>query len=107
MEFIKEVSLICDSLLSLFDVEKLIVFGIKRKENDLSVTDVDIAVISEVQSCKNDWLKKAYLEIDSDIPFDLFLYTPEEWDLSVKDNASFASRIMRKGCVVYEKKKDA
>ena len=107
MESIKEVSLICDSLLSLFDVEKLIVFGIKRKENDLSVTDVDIAVISEVQSCKNEWLKKAYLEIDSDIPFDLFLYTPEEWDISVKDSASFASRIMRKGCVVYEKKKDA
>ena len=107
MESIKEVSLFCDSLLSLFDVEKLIVFGIKRKENDLSVTDVDIAVISEVQSCKNEWLKKAYLEIDSDIPFDLFLYTPEEWDISVKDSASFASRIMRKGCVVYEKKKDA
>jgi len=107
MELIKEVSSICNELLALFDIEKMIVFGIKRKENDLSVTDVDIAVISNVLSCKNDWLKKAYLEIDSDIPFDLFLYTPEEWDISVRDSASFASRILRKGCVVYEKKKDA
>ena len=99
----KEVSAICERLKTLFDIEKLIIFGIKRSEKQNIVTDVDICVITNEQIDKNIMLKKAYIEIDSDIPFDLFIYTAEEWADRIQHSKSFASRIVRKGCVVYER----
>ena len=96
----KEITFICQELKRLFDVEKLIVFGVKRSENDSSVTDLDICVVCKYTD-KTAWLKKAYLEIDSEIPFDIFLYTPDEWNLMTRQTESFASRILRKGCVVF------
>lgn len=104
MNTAKEIMSICNDLKSLFDIEKIYIFGVKRSEVDGSITDVDICVVSELDREKNAWLKKAYLEIDSDIPFDLFLYTPKEWSALTQDKASFASRILRNGCVIYEKK---
>lgn len=100
---IKEISFICDEIKQNFDVEKLIVFGIKRSEKTNKITDLDICVIAKEIDNKNLWLKKAYLEIDSDIPYDLFLYTTKEWEECIKQTKSFASRIERKGLVVYEK----
>lgn len=99
----KEISYICQRIKECFDVEKLIVFGVKRREKDSSITDVDICVIAKDIDDKKSWLKKAYLEIDSDIPYDLFLYTLNEWNDCIKQTKSFASRIERKGLVVYEK----
>lgn len=96
----KEIAFICEEIKRLFVVEKLIVFGVKRREVDNEVTDLDICVVCEHDD-KNEWLKKAYLEIDSEIPFDIFLYTPSQWTEMIKQSESFASRILRKGCVVY------
>lgn len=100
----REVEVICDGLKRLFDVERLIVFGIKKCQKNNCITDLDICVVANVDYGKNDLLKKAYLEIDSDVPFDLFVYTPSEWESLLGKSESFASRIARKGQVVYEKK---
>ncbi len=99
----KEISFICDEIKQSFDVEKIIVFGVKRSEKDNSIVDLDLCIISKEIKNKNAWLKKAYLEIDSDVPYDLFLYTSAEWEECIKQSKSFASRIERKGLVVYEK----
>lgn len=96
----KEITFICEELKKLFPVEKLIVFGVKRSEKNASVTDVDICAVANTDD-KNAWIRKAYIEIDSEIPFDLFLYTPDEWDALTQQSESFASRILRKGCLVY------
>ncbi len=94
-----EIIFICKEIDRLFEIDKLIVFGVKRNEKNNSVTDVDICVVCEYGD-KNAWLKKAYLEIESKVPYDIFLYTPSEWDEMTKQSESFASRIVRKGCVV-------
>ncbi len=98
----KEIRFICEEIKKLFDVESIIVFGVKRSENDNSVTDLDICVVANTDD-KNAWIKKAYIEIDSEIPFDLFLYTPKEWEALNQQSESFASRITRKGCVYFGK----
>ena len=98
----KEIAFVCEELKKLFPIEKIIVFGIKRSEKDSSVTDADICVIANTDD-KNAWIRKAYIEIDSEIPFDLFLYTPNEWEALTQQSESFASRILRKGCFVYGK----
>ena len=98
-----EITNVCEDMLRLFDVKRMVVFGIKNDEKCKGVCDFDLCVVADSIDDKNIWLKKAYLEIDSDIPFDLFLYTEKEWDDCIKFSESFASRINRKGSVVYEK----
>ena len=98
----REIGFICNEIKRLFEIEKIIVFGVKRSENENTVTDVDICIVADTKN-KNAWIKKAYIEIDSDIPFDIFLYTPSEWEALTQQSESFASRIARKGCVVYGK----
>ena len=107
MELTKEITYICDEIKRLFDVEKIIIFSVKRCEKNSCITDLDVCVVTkELPHDRNTWLKKAYLDIESEIPFDLFLYTQDEWDTLTKDDSTFASRIARKGCVVYEKKEE-
>lgn len=42
-----------------------------------------------------------YRHVDSEIPFDVLLYTPEEWEELSRDTAAFASHIIETGTVVY------
>ena len=100
----KEIFHLCNEIKRLFNIEKLIIFGVKKSEKDDTVTDLDICIIAENIDDKNAWVKKAYVDIDSDIPYDIFLYTHQEWNECLKTTKSFASRIDRKGYVVYEKK---
>lgn len=97
-----EITFVCNEIKRLFSVESIIVFGVKRSEREDRVTDLDVCVVAETED-KKGWLRKAYLEIDSEIPFDLFLYTPTEWETLTKQSESFASRIARKGCVFFGK----
>ena len=41
------------------------------------------------------------MEIDSDLPYDVLVYTREEWDRLAEDSASYAARIRRTGRVLY------
>ena len=41
-----------------------------------------------------------YLEVDSEVPFDVLLYTPEEWEICSKDTAAFACKIKETGVVL-------
>jgi hypothetical protein len=42
-----------------------------------------------------------YINIESNKPFDLLLYTETEWNQCVKDTTSFAYLINKKGTVIY------
>lgn len=45
--------------------------------------------------------RQIYRGIDSEIPFDVLLYTPQEWSDLTADADSFASHIAQSGTVVY------
>ena len=72
-----------------------------RKEAvDGSLTSVKLCVVigggdaDEVE-------RRLYIDIDSDLPYDVLVYTREEWDRLAEDPASFASRIRKTGRVLY------
>lgn len=44
-----------------------------------------------------------YLAVDSAVPFDVLIYTPEEWQIALGRTNSFASRIQEGGVVLYER----
>ena len=43
-----------------------------------------------------------YLHIDCEVPFDVIVYTPEEWEALQNRDCSFARKIKQTGIVVYE-----
>lgn len=45
--------------------------------------------------------RRLYMDIDSDLPYDVLVYTRGEWDRLAEDVASFASRIRKTGRVLY------
>lgn len=42
-----------------------------------------------------------YLDIDSEVPFDVILYTPGEWEQLCDNEKSFAHKILLTGMVMY------
>ena len=74
---------------------------VSRKEAvDGGLTSVKLCVIigggdaAEVE-------RRLYVDIDSDLPYDVLVYTREEWNRLAEDSASFASRIRKTGRVLY------
>ena len=43
-----------------------------------------------------------YLNIDCEVPFDVLIYTPEEWDALQLNEGSFARKIKETGLILYE-----
>ncbi|NLK39425.1 MAG: hypothetical protein GX303_04145 [Clostridiales bacterium] len=90
-----------NSLKELFSPYLIILFGAKYEEEN-KIVDIDICIVTDILSNKKEMLRKAYLKTDCDIPYDIFIYSPQEWDEMKKDSGSFVSRIIRKGYVWYE-----
>lgn len=50
---------------------------------------------------KADAERNLYLHIDCEVPFDIILYTPQEWQTLCDRTDSFARKIFLTGTVVY------
>ncbi len=81
--------------------EKLIVYGMKREGAGDRVRDVDVCVVADCED-KRSLERRIYLELESEISFDVIIYTPEEWAALTADPQSYASRILAKGKVYGE-----
>jgi hypothetical protein len=55
----------------------------------------DVPNISELEC-------NLYMEIDSEIPYDMVIYKESEWNKLICDHDTFASKINRTGTVIYE-----
>lgn len=96
----QNVSCVCDAIVQKFSPEKIILFN--RKQNVSGDTrSFKLCVIKETQD-KEDMERRVYLEIECEVPFDVLIYTPEEWAALSAEPESFAHRILAKGMVVYE-----
>lgn len=93
---------VLEQLRELIDPRKIILYGTKKDVATGTVNDIDICLVV-VTKDKASLERELYLAIDSEISFDLILYTPEEWETLTADRQSFAHRIMEKGTVVYER----
>ncbi len=81
--------------------EKLIVYGIKRVGAGERVREVSVCIVADCAD-KQALLNSLYLDIESEIAFDLLVYTPSEWAELSADPQSYASRIAEKGQIYGE-----
>ncbi|MDR1117006.1 MAG: nucleotidyltransferase domain-containing protein [Oscillospiraceae bacterium] len=96
------VELITREITKLTNAEKIILFGSKKDVVSGQIKDIDICVVCEAPD-KSGLENTLYLTIDSEISFDIIIYTPDEWTALTADRQSFAYRILEKGILVYER----
>ncbi len=90
-----DLNLILDQIKNLIKPINLILFH-KKTGNNGRVVGFKVCIIVDTKS-KLDLEKYIYKNIDSNIPFDVILYTSDEWNkLKLKEN-SFVNQILQKG----------
>lgn len=88
----------------LHKVQAVILFGSRAKGSETESSDIDICIIAETES-KRRLASLLQIEIESEIPIDIIVYTPSEWSECIKDETSFAKKILTEGRILYGQQK--
>ena len=91
---------ICDEVVRLLKPQKIILFSVKDGTIG-KPSSFKLGVIADVANTRAAE-SLVYLNVDSDIPFDILVYKNDEWNTLLQDPHSFASRIAEKGISIYE-----
>jgi predicted nucleotidyltransferase len=96
----EEIENIKKQIINKFQPDKIILFGSQASGTAKLGSDIDLCIIINT-SDKRVLLTELYSEIDSRKPFDIVVYTPEEWDKAKNDPGAFAHLINQKGVALY------
>lgn len=99
-KYMKEYEHIKEQIIKICSPYEVILFGSLAKKQIKSSSDIDICVIADTTD-KKALTEKIYAEVNSDIPFDIVLYTIEEWEKWKDEKTSFLHKICKEGEVVY------
>lgn len=101
LEYImNEIQSLKEQIVSLYAPSTIILFGSQAKGTATKNSDIDLCIIKDTDN-KRGLLTDMYLNIESNKPFDLLLYTEAEWKQCIEDSTSFAYQISKKGTVLY------
>ncbi|NFG60736.1 nucleotidyltransferase domain-containing protein [Clostridium sp. CMCC3677] len=98
--FNKEIDYIKKQVIEKFNPKEIILFGSVAKGIFREDSDIDLCIIKDTIN-KRELLTNMYVNIESNIPFDLVLYTNEEWNNCINDKSSFAYSIINTGVKIY------
>lgn len=87
-------------LVEKYEPDKIFLFGSLAKGVIHKSSDIDLCVVIET-SDKRILLNDMYVNIESDISFDIILYTKKEWEKNISDFTSFAYKILKEGELIY------
>ncbi|MDE5917774.1 MAG: hypothetical protein K2G62_06585 [Oscillospiraceae bacterium] len=83
------------------DIEKIYLISNKISTNGtLTSFKLSLIVKDEVESI-SELECRLYMEVDSDMPYDIVLYTRKEFDELKDDEGTFAWKIYNSGAVLY------
>ncbi|MDD2362436.1 MAG: hypothetical protein PHH84_05695 [Oscillospiraceae bacterium] len=88
-----------DDIIRLASPREIILFSEKHNPEGVMSSVKLCAVISEGDSRQIEHM--IYVNLESDLPFDVLVYTVDEWERLLKNKMSFASQIRRTGRVLY------
>ena len=99
-ELIESIRKVADGIENDIRPQKIILFNQKQGVGG-RLLSFKLCIVVETDD-KSEIERKIYLGIESEIPFDVVLYTPLEWEELVNTPHSFAGIINGTGVVVYE-----
>lgn len=94
-----EVACVVDKIVELVRPIRIYLYN-QRFSAAGSTTGFKLCVVADFAD-KAEAERNIYLEIDSEVPFDVILYTPAEWRDLCDHIDSFARKIFLTGTVVY------
>lgn len=95
-----EIERIRDEIVARCKPEKIILFGTKHSVSSGSLREITLCVVVDSPD-KAALERQLYMDINSDISFNVLVYTTDEWNRHLSDEQSYAHRIMEKGTVIY------
>lgn len=98
-----EIQEIVNQICKNYNPEKIIVFGSFLKGKLRKDSDIDLMI---VKSTQKDYFKRTYevrRYLDTDIPLDILVYTPQELKERCSLGDYFIQEILDKGKILYEK----
>lgn len=99
MELNDSIKSVCKEIADNFGPEKVILYNLKRSLTG-EIRSFKICVIVDTEN-RLETERHIYLDVDSDIPFDVLVYTPAEWDRLLQEKNSFAYRIINEGTYMH------
>jgi len=102
IDFEKEINYITSQIIEKYKPEKIILFGsAARGERNLD-SDADFLIIKkETPHYGADRIRELSRLIDRNIPIDLFIYRPEEFEKRLKMGDPFLKSVLREGKILY------
>lgn len=99
-KYMDEVEKIKNQIISRYNPDKIILFGSLAKGVITKNSDIDICVVKDTEN-KRELITDIYVNVNSSYPFDVIVYTNQEWEENVKDRTSFAYSIYKEGRLLY------
>jgi len=87
-----------------YDPEKIILFGSLVSGELHEWSDIDLLIIKSTEKRPIERILELSRLIKPKIGIDLFIYTPEEYQLLLKERYSFWVNILKTGEIAYEKR---
>ena len=100
MKLFIDIENIKNQIIKLYNPKGIYLFGSQATETANMQSDIDLCVVIETDN-RRDLLADMYFRVECNRPFDLLLYTPDEWNNCVCDKTSFAYIINEKGELLY------
>lgn len=101
MELNRYMQQLVNDITELSHPEQIYIFSVKVNMRQ-EVTSFKLCVVANVES-KVQLEQKIYLSLDCELPYDVVIYTVDEWKAFTNNSLSFAHSIMEKGWKVYDK----
>ena len=83
-----------------FTPDKIYLFSNKRGPMG-KTSGFKLCVIMDCED-RDEIQREIYRSIDSEVPYDIVLYTPEEWSELTERKGSFAQKVFETGVLVHE-----
>jgi len=100
----KELGRIIGIIKEEYDPEKVILFGSLTTNNIHEWSDIDLLVVKKTSKRPVERALELGRLIQPEVGIDLFIYTPDELAMLVKEGFTFLCTILKTGEVVYEKR---
>lgn len=99
-----ELSRIIDIIKNEYRPDKIILFGSLASGGIHEWSDVDLLIVKDTEKRPVDRIMEICRLVHPKIGIDLFVYTPAEYEILVKEKFSLLMDILSKGRVLYEKR---
>ena len=89
--------------LKAYEPEKVILFGSSARGDADQYSDIDLVVIKRTDKRFVERLVEAARYLDLPVSVDLFVYTPEEFEVMAENANPFIERVRSEGRIIYER----